>query len=64
VAVLLLGMVFLMTTKPDLGGSLIVMAVALVLGLLSSFLVSRRRRPSQQEQEVANQSVQEHVSAG
>ena len=34
--VLLLGIVFLMTTKPNLGGSLIVMAVALALGLLSS----------------------------
>jgi uncharacterized membrane protein len=64
VVALLLGIVFLMTTKPDLGGSLIVMAVALVLGLLSSLLVSRRRRPSQQEQEVANQSVQENMSAG
>src|SRR6266700_559287 len=36
VAVLLLGIVFLMTVKPGLGGSLIVMAVALVLGLTSS----------------------------
>src|SRR5262249_31999036 len=37
-AALLLGIVFLMTTKPELVGSLIVMAVALVLGLLSSLL--------------------------
>jgi hypothetical protein len=60
-AVLLLGIVFLMTTKPDLGGSLTVMAVALVLGLLSSLLVSRRRRTPQQE--VANQRAQDNVSA-
>lgn len=40
-AILLLGIVFLMTTRPDLGGSVTVMAVALVLGLLSSLLVSR-----------------------
>lgn len=60
-AVLLLGIVFLMTTKPDLGGSLIVMVVALVLGLLSSLLVSRRRRTPRQE--VADQRVQDNVSA-
>ena len=41
VAALLLGIVFLMTTKPALTGSLIVMAVALVLGLSSGLLVSR-----------------------
>ena len=60
-AVLLLGIVFLMTTKPDLGGSLIVMAVTLVLGLLSSLRVSRRRRTPRQE--VADQRVQDNVSA-
>ena len=48
VAALLLGIVFLMTTKPELFGSLIVMAVALVLGLLSSLLVSRRRHAPEQ----------------
>jgi len=48
VAALLLGIVFLMTTKPELAGSLIVMAVALVLGLLSSLLVSRMRRAPRQ----------------
>lgn len=47
--VLLLGIVFLMTIKPDLRGSLIVMAVALVLGLLSSLLITRRRHTSRQE---------------
>ena len=44
VAVLLLGIVFLMTTKPALIFSLIVMAVALVLGLASGLLVSRSMR--------------------
>ncbi len=43
-AALLLGIVFLMTTKPSLTGSLIVMAVALVLGLASGLLVSRTTR--------------------
>ena len=43
-AALLLGIVFLMTTKPSLTGSLIVMAVALVLGLASGLLVSRATR--------------------
>ncbi len=41
VTILLLGIVFLMTNKPSLIGSLIVMAVALVLGLASGVLVSR-----------------------
>ena len=44
VAVLLLGIVFLMTTKPAFTDSLIVMAVALVLGLASGLLVSRATR--------------------
>jgi Predicted integral membrane protein (DUF2269) len=48
-AALLLGIVFLMTTKPNLGGSLIVMAVALVLGLLSSQLATQRRPTPRQE---------------
>jgi hypothetical protein len=41
VTTLLLGIVFLMTNKPSLIGSFIVMAVALVLGLASGALVSR-----------------------
>ena len=41
VTILLLGIVFLMTAKPELIGSLIVMAVALVLGLASGLLFSR-----------------------
>jgi Predicted integral membrane protein (DUF2269) len=44
VAALLLGIVFLMTTKPAFTGSLIVMAVALALGLASGLLVSRATR--------------------
>jgi hypothetical protein len=44
VAALLLGIVFLMTTKPALIGSLIVMAVALALGLASGLLVFRATR--------------------
>jgi hypothetical protein len=44
VSALLLGIVFLMTTKPSLTGSLIVMAVALALGLASGLLVSRATR--------------------
>ena len=42
---LLLGVVFLMTTKPSLVGSIIVMAVALVLGLVWGALVSRMTPP-------------------
>src|SRR5438552_15100368 len=42
---LLLGVVFVMTTKPSLVGSLIVMAVALVLGLVWGALVSRTTPP-------------------
>jgi len=44
VLTLLLGLVFLMTTKPNLVGSLIVMVVALLLGLAAGALVSRMRR--------------------
>ncbi len=44
-AILLLGIVFLMTTKPSLIGSLIVMAVALALGLVSSLLLVVLARP-------------------
>jgi hypothetical protein len=48
VAILLLGIVFLMTNKPSLPGSLIVMAVALVLGLASSSLAFRATRTRNQ----------------
>ena len=62
VAALLLGIVFLMTTKPSLTGSLIVMAVALALGLASGVLVSRAAR-TQVQREVAQVS-HERESAG
>jgi hypothetical protein len=45
VAALLLGLIFLMTTKPDLVGSIIVMLVALALGLASGALTTRPGQP-------------------
>src|SRR6266567_7670801 len=48
IAALLFGIVFLMTTKPSLPGSLIVMAVALALGLASGLFFSRPARPQMQ----------------
>jgi Zn-dependent protease with chaperone function len=44
IVALLFGIVFLMTTKPSLAGSLIVIVVALALGLASGLLVSRVTR--------------------
>jgi len=44
VAAILLGIVFLMTTKPALMGALIVMTIALVLGVASGVLVARAMR--------------------
>jgi protein-S-isoprenylcysteine O-methyltransferase Ste14 len=46
---LLLGIVFLMTTKPSLVTSILVMGVALLFGLFVSFLfwAARRRRAGQ-----------------
>jgi hypothetical protein len=41
VAALLLGIVFLMITKPELTAALLAMAIALVLGLASGLLVAR-----------------------
>ena len=63
VAVLLLGIVFLMTTKPALTGSLIVMAVALVLGLASGLLVSRATRTRGQEVAAYANRMREPVEA-
>lgn len=48
VTALLLGIVFLMTNKPSLVGSLIVMAIALALGLASGLLTTVRARSSGQ----------------
>ena len=42
---LLLGIIFLMTTKPALVGSLVTIAVALALGLVSGWLISRTAHP-------------------
>jgi hypothetical protein len=39
-----LGIVFLMTVKPDLGGSLLTIGVAIVLGLASALPMPRRER--------------------
>ncbi len=39
-----LGIVFLKTTKPDLGGSLLIIAIAIVLGIASSLPIPRRER--------------------
>lgn len=44
VTALLLGIVFLMTNKPELTGALLTMAIALVVGLASGVLVSRASR--------------------
>jgi hypothetical protein len=62
VATLLLGIVFLMTTKPSFTGSLIVMAVALALGLAAGLLVSRATRI--RGQGVAAQVSHEREPAG
>ncbi len=62
VATLLLGIVFLMTTKPSFTGSLIVMAVALALGLAAGLLVSRTTRI--RGQSVAAQVSHEREPAG
>lgn len=48
VIALLLGIVFLMTNKPSLVGSLIVMAIALALGLASGLLTTGRTRSREQ----------------
>ena len=60
-AALLLGIVFLMTTKPSLTGSLIVMAVALALGLASGLLVSRTTRTREQNMAAHVNRAQEPV---
>src|SRR6266567_468410 len=61
-ALLLLVLVFLMTTKPDLVGSLIVMVVALLLGLAAGVLISRMRRVP--EPRMVDQRAQDKASAG
>ena len=58
-AALLLGIVFLMTTKRSLTGSLIVMAVALALGLASSLFIFRPARTQVQRVETPAQTARE-----
>src|SRR6266480_6131257 len=60
VAALLLGLVFLMTTKPNLVGSLTVMVVALLLGLAAGVLTSRMRRAPRSEEHTSE--LQSHVN--
>jgi hypothetical protein len=62
VLTLLLGLVFLMTTKPNLVGSLIVMVVALLLGLAAGALVSRMRRSP--EPGMVDQKAQDQEAIG
>lgn len=61
VTALLLGTVFLMTTKPALLGSLIVMAVAMVLGVSSSLLVSGATRARWQREAAHTNRERERV---
>ena len=61
VTALLLGIVFLMTNKPSLIGSLIVMAVALVLGVASGLLVSRATRTPGQDTAAPANSMREPI---
>jgi len=61
VAVLLLGIVFLMTNKPSLTGSLIVMVVALAVGLVSGLLVSLATRPRGQDMGTHKNQLREPV---
>ncbi len=63
VAALLLGLIFLMTTRPGLVISLVVMGVALALGLASGVLVSRMR-PTPGEGMSASPERSESRSAG
>ena len=61
ITALLLGIVFLMTTKPSLAGALIVIAIALVLGLASGLLVSRTTRIQGQGVTARANSTREQV---
>jgi hypothetical protein len=57
VAILLLGLVFLMTTKPDLSGSIIVIVLALMVGLGSSLLTARSGRSATREFDASKESL-------
>lgn len=60
-ATLLFGIVFLMTTKPSLPGSLIVMAVALALGLASGLFIFRPARTEVQSVDASTDRTREPV---
>ncbi len=60
-ATLLFGIVFLMTTKPSLSGSLIVMAVALVLGLVSGLFIFRPVRTEVQRVDASMNRTREPI---
>ena len=64
IAALLFGIVFLMTTKPSLAGSLIVIVVALALGLASGLLVSRVTRTRWQNAAAQANRAGEPVDSG
>jgi hypothetical protein len=61
-AVLLLGIVFLMTTKPGLASSIIVMGVAVVVGLAWGVLVSRPRRTRELERGAHTDRTREPIA--
>ena len=44
-----LGIVFLMTVKPELGGALLAIGVAIILGLVSTWPLWRRSQPNYKE---------------
>jgi hypothetical protein len=50
ITALLLGIVFLMTNKPTLIGSILVIAIALVLGLASGLPLARAKRGSRRQE--------------
>ncbi len=64
ITVLLFGIVFLMTTKPSLAGSLIAMVVALALGLALGLLVSRVTRTRWQAVAAHANHAREPVDSG
>jgi hypothetical protein len=62
VTALLLGIVFLMTNKPSLVGSLVVMAIALALGLASGLLTTGRTRSREQSGEAEAGRISQPVA--
>lgn len=56
--------VFLMTTRPSLAGSLIMMIVALALGLASGLLISHMARTRWQTVDARENEAREPVDSG